>query len=136
MATGLIGARGTKVGDVLKDEYKAYTGYTREDAVVTVTADMEVGAVLESTSVAGKYTLTTVATGGNADGVLIDSEVYNIDPATVFPADFTLAVLVDGPAQVSKEALSFGADVDTQPEIDTVVAALEANTRIKAKQRV
>ena len=135
MSTGLIGTRGTKVGDVLKYENDAYTGYTREDAVVTVTAGMEVGAVLESTSVPGKYTLTVVATTADADGVLIDSEVYNIDPTTL-PADYTLAVLVDGPAQVSKEALSFGADVDTQPEIDAVVAALETNTGIKAKQRV
>ena len=135
MTTGLIGTRGTKVGDVLKNEYDSFSGYCREDAVVTVTTDMVVGSVLESTSVAGKYTLTVVATGGDADGVLLDSEIYNIDPTTL-PADYTLAVLVDAPAQVSKEALSFGADIDSQPEIDTVVAALETNTGIKALQRV
>jgi len=135
MATGQIGTRGTKVGDVLKNEYDPQSGYCREDVVVTVTAGMEVGAVLESTSVAGKYTLVTVATTANADGVLLDESIYAVDQ-TSLPADFTLAVLTDGPSQVSDGALSYGADVDTQPEIDAVITALVGNTGIKTRPQV
>lgn len=135
MTTGLLDTRPTKVGDVLKFEAHPASGYHFVDAVVTVTSAVVVGTVLESTSVAGKFTLIVVATTADADGVLLDETVNEIDPAAL-PGDFTLAVLVDGPAQVAKEALTFGADVDTQPEIDAVVAALETNTRIKTRTQV
>lgn len=121
-STGLIATRQTKVGDVLKHEYVPSSGYTRELATVTVTSGMEVGAVLESTSVAGKYTLVAAATAGNADGVLIDERVYD----DLAAGDHTLAVLVRGPAVVANDSLSFAADVDTDPEKQAAFDALKA----------
>lgn len=124
MATGLIDTRPTKVGDVLKHEYAPSTGYCRKEVTVTVPAGgLSVGAVLESTSVAGKYTLVAAATVGDADAVLIDTRVN--DDATV-DGDFTLAVLLRGPAQVADKSLSFAADVDTAGEKQDAYDALEA----------
>jgi hypothetical protein len=135
MPTGKISERPTKIGDVLKHEYMPSTGYCREMVTVTVPAGgISVGAVLESTSVPGKYTLVTVATGGNADGVLIDDSVWDTD--TYDGADFTLAVLTRGPSIVGDLNLSYGADVDTPAEKDTVNAALTANAGIKVDPQV
>lgn len=118
-STGLIATRQTKVGDVLKHEYVPSSGYTRELATVTVTAGMEVGAVLESTSVSGKYTLVADLTQADADAVLIDERVYDDLEA----GDHTLAVLVRGPAIVANDSLSFNADV-ADPTV--ALAALKA----------
>ena len=134
MATGQLNTRPTKVGDVLKHEYTPCTGYCRELVTVTVPAGgLEVGAILESTSVAGKYTLVAVATTANADGVLIDNRV---DDELTVGADFELAVLVRGPAQVADKSLSFAADVDTDPEKQAVFTALKANTGIEVLVQV
>lgn len=121
MATGVIDTRPTKVGEVLKHEYEPSTGYCRREVTVTVPAGgLQIGAVLESTSVSGKYTLVANATQADADAVLLDTRV-NDD--TVVGGDFTLAVLVKGPAQVRGASLSFNADV-TNPAV--AHAALEA----------
>ena len=131
MTTGLIDTRPTKVGDVLKFEYEPSTGYTREEVTVTVTEGMEVGAVLESTSVAGKYTLVAVATTADADGVLVDNSVNELAAG-----DATLAVLVRGPAGVADKSLTYAADVDTDVEKAAVWTALTANTAIKVLTQV
>lgn len=135
MATGQIGTRDTKVGDVLKYELEPSTGYTRIDAVVTLPAGgLSVGAVLESTSVAGKFTLLAVATTSDADGVLIDSRVA--DKVFFTGGDFTLAVLVRGPAIVNGDKLTYNADIDTGPEILAAEVALLANTNIVVQNQV
>lgn len=134
MATGLIDTRPTKVGDVLKHEYSPATGYCRKKVTVTVPAGgLEIGAVLESTSVAGKYTLVTVATTADANAVLIDT---GVNDSTVVDDDFELTVLLDGPSQVADKSLSFAADVDTDNEKAAVYAALEANAGIKVLTQV
>jgi len=121
MATGVIDTRPTKVGDVIKHEYVPSTGFCRREVTVTVPAGgLEIGAVLESTSVSDKYTLVANATQADADAVLIDTRV-NDD--TTKGGDFTLAVLVKGPAQVRGDSLSFNADV-VNPAV--AKAALEA----------
>ena len=129
--TGLIDTRPKKTGDVLKSEYDP--SYCRKAVTVTVTSTMEQGAVLESTSVPGKYTLVALITTANADGVLIDPEV-NFAKAT--PGDYTLAVLVDGPAEVADLALSYNADVNDDAKKLAVITALETNTGIKALNQV
>ncbi len=134
MATGLIASRPTKVGDVLKHEYAPATGYTRRKVVVTVPAGgLEIGAVLESTSVAGKYTLVAVATTANANAVLIDT-LANDD--TTVSGDFEMAVLMAGPSQVADKSLSFAADVDTDLEKQAVYDALLANAGIQVLAQV
>lgn len=134
MATGLIATRPTKIGDVLKHEYDPQTGYCRELVTVTVPAGgLEIGAVLESTSVSGKYTLVAVATTADADAVLVDTRV-NDD--TVVGGDFQLAVLTRGPAQVADKALSFAADIDTDPERQAAYTALTTNTGIEVLEQV
>lgn len=120
-STGLIATRPTKVGDVIKHEYLD-KGYTRIDATVTVVDGMSVGAVLESTSVAGKYTLVAAATVANADGVLVDEKVYD----DLAAGDHVLAVLVRGPSVVADKSLTFAADVDTDNEKQAAYSALEA----------
>lgn len=134
MATGLIASRPTKVGDVLKHEYDPATGYCRELVTVTVpAAGLPVGAVLESTSVSGKYNLVAVATTANADAVLID---VRVNDETVVDGDFELAVLTRGPAQVADESLTFAADIDTPAEREAAFAALTAATGIEVLQQV
>lgn len=121
MATGIIASRGTKVGAVIKHEYEPATGYCREEVTVTVPADgLQVGAVLESTSVSGKYTLVTSTTDTDADAVLIDPR---IDGDDYVDGDFTLAVLVKGPAQVALDALSYDSSIT---DTANIVTALEA----------
>lgn len=123
MATGLIDTRPTKVGDVVKHEYTPSTGYCRKEVTVTVPAGgLSVGAVLESTSVEGKYTLVAALTAGDADAVLVDTRVN--DDAVV-DGDFTLAVLLRGPAQVADKSLTFNSDV-TSTEAATAHESLEA----------
>ncbi len=135
MATGLIASRPTKVGDVLKHEYAPATGYTRRKVVVTVPAGgLEIGAVLESTSVAGKYTLVAVATTANATAVLIDTLANDDD--TNIGGDFEMVVLMAGPSQVADKSLSFAADVDTDLEKQAVYDALLANAGIQVLAQV
>lgn len=134
MATGLIASRPTKVGDVLKHEYAPATGYTRRKVVVTVPAGgLKIGAVLESTSVVGKYTLVAVATTANANAVLIDT-LANDD--TTVGGDFEMTVLMAGPSQVADKSLSFAADVDTDLEKQAVYDALLANAGIQVLAQV
>lgn len=122
MATGLIASRPTKIGDVLKHEYLPSTGYCRAVGTVVVPSEgLPIGAVLESTSVAGKYTLVAEATLSNADAILID--VTANEGATV-DGDFELAVLLRGPSQVADDSLTFAADVATPAERQTAYDAL------------
>lgn len=122
-STGLLGSRPTKVGDVLKHEYMPCTGYCRALATVTVpSGGLSVGAVLESTSVAGKYTLVAAATVANADAVLVDERVYD----DLAAGDHSLAILVRGPSQVADDSLTFAADVDTPAERQSAYDALAA----------
>lgn len=111
--------RGKKIGNVLKKELWADAGWCRKTITVTVVTGMEVGAVLEETSVGGKGTLVVTATAGNASAVLIDETVY--DKA---PGDHSLVVLYQGPSIVAQNALSYG--TITAGAITTAEGALTA----------
>ncbi len=135
MATGKISERPTKVGDVLKNEYEPGSGYCREEVTVTIPAGgISVGAVLESNSVSGKYTVVALAETANADAVLIDDSVWDTDTYT--PGDHTLVCLVRGPAIVADKSLTAAADITTGVQKDALYAALTANTGIVVQTQV
>lgn len=116
MATQAFASRNTKVGDVVKHEYEAATGYCRELRTVTVTATTAVGTVLAGAAA------VLVASTSSADGIVVDERVYEYRKT---PGSYTLAVLVRGPAIVADASLTFGADVDTKAEKDAVIAVLD-----------
>jgi len=131
-----ISVRHTKIGDVVKHEYQPSTGYSREEATVTVPAGgLEIGAVLESTSVPGKYTLVAVLTGANADGVLIEDAISDQDTYGA-GGDFSLVVMTKGPAQVADKSLTYNADVNDATKKGVVNDALLANTGIEVVTQV
>ncbi|AUR87518.1 hypothetical protein NVP1101O_107 [Vibrio phage 1.101.O._10N.261.45.C6] len=70
-------------------------GYNFEEAVVTIKAGMKMGAALESTSVAGKYTWVATATVADCDAVLIDPLAQGY-VATLPAGDHTLVVAKRG----------------------------------------
>lgn len=85
-------------------------GYSFDEVVVTIKDGMKMGAALESTSVAGKYTWVVTATAGDCDAVLIDPRAEGY--AETLPAgDHTLVVAKRG-ATVNKAffALDGGSD--------------------------
>ncbi|MCP4341359.1 MAG: hypothetical protein GY799_21390 [Desulfobulbaceae bacterium] len=95
--------RPAKIGNVVKQEFWADSGWCRKTVTVTVTSGMEIGAVLEETSVGGKGTLVVTATAANASCILIDKDVY-----TTGTGDHSLVVLYKGPSIVAKNALTYG----------------------------
>ncbi len=70
-------------------------GYPFEEATVTIAAGMKMGAALESTSVAGKYTWVVEATSGDCDAVLIDPRAEGY-VANLPAGDHTLVVAKRG----------------------------------------
>ena len=132
MATGKNSTRPTKVGDVLKHEYDACSGYVRQNVTVTIPTDgLSVGAVLENTTDAARYILVDAANVANASAVLLDVTVYDSLPA----GDYSLAVLVRGPSIVADDSLTFAADVDTPTERAAAIEAL-ASRGILTKEQV
>jgi hypothetical protein len=116
----VIATDAQRVSNVVKHEYDPSTAYCREVVSVAVVSGMKVGAVLDNATNAA---LVTVANTANASYVLIDPSV-NVKQAT--PGNYNLLVLARGPAIVADAALSYAADVDTQPEKDAVNAVLKA----------
>lgn len=73
--------------------------------------------------------LVAVATTANAAYILMED--LN-DPATALKT--RVLVLARGPAKVAREALTFGADVDTDAEKDAVLAVLAGKGILADKQ--
>lgn len=126
-------ARRTRVGDVLKaveSEMFAH-GYHLETRTVTVSSltAMDVGAVLEETSVSGKATWVTASTVANASCILLDEGVYDLTAT----GDATLYCLVRGPAIVGTSNLSFSGTVSSA-NITTAIAALKAQNVLSGDQ--
>ena len=70
-------------------------GYSFTEATVTIKAGMKMGAALESTSVAGKFTWVVTDTAANCDAVLIDPRAEGY--AETLPAgDHTLVIAQRG----------------------------------------
>jgi hypothetical protein len=128
-----IATRETKLGNVLKYEQDPFSGIARGVATVNVTANMEIGAVVQSDG-DGTYSIVAaadVATLSADVAVVIDSTLYDSDAT----GDRAIAVLNGGgDAIVVREQLKF-ADALSAGQIDTVVAALEAK-RIKVESQI
>lgn len=127
-----IATRKTKLGNLLKSEFKPEHGYERKTLTVNVTAGMEIGAVVLNDG-DGTYSLLAAE---DADGVVdisdiaivIDDSIYNLSSSEL--GDNDVACLVGGPgasggAIVVKEQLKFADELDAT-EVGRVVAAIEA----------
>jgi len=108
-------------------------GYSFKEVTVTIAAGMEMGSVLESTSVAGKYTWVVVATVGNADAILIDPKAQGYDEVLA-AGDHTLVVAVRG-VTIAEQELNFGDGVSAG-NIATAIAAFEAAGANKVTDKV
>lgn len=113
-----------RLGNVLKYEFEPTIHFCREAVNVTVVAGMKVGAVLDNAGA-----LVTVANTANTKYVLVDDRVTNLAPGV-----HKLNVIARGPVIFARNALSFGADVDTAGEIDAIVAVLETKNILVSKQ--
>lgn len=96
--------------------------------IVSGAGNLKPGTVLGKITASGKYKAVTVAA---ADGSQNPVAVL-INWADASSADVSAAVL-NADAEVNKNLLSYGADVDTAGEITTVLAALQTATGIKAR---
>ena len=114
-----------RVSNWLKHVYDYSSGYCFETiAKSSVPANAVSGSVLTTAGA-----LVTVATTANTAYILVDD--LN-DPAT--QEKTKVLVLARGPAKVAREALTFGADVDTGAEIDAVLAVLAPKGILADKQ--
>lgn len=114
-----------RVSNWLKHVYDYSSGYCFETiAKSSVPAGAVSGSVLDDTGA-----LVTVATTADASYVLVDD--LN-DPAV--DENTEVLVLARGPAKVAREALTFGADVQDEAEIDAVLAILAGKGIVADKQ--
>ena len=113
------------LGNWLKHVYDYSSGYCFETiAKSSLPAGAKTGSVITAAGA-----LVAVATTANAYGILVD------DLGDTDMADNTKAlVLVRGPAKVARQALTFGADVDTDAEKDAVLAVLAGKGIVADKQ--
>ena len=120
MANNAVLTRGKKIGNVLKQELWAESGWCRKTIPVTITTGMAVGAVLELTTDTALGTLVVTATAANAVCILIDETVYD----QTVGDEIELVVLYQGPSIVAINGLSYGT-ITTGAEV-TAEAALTA----------
>lgn len=97
-------------------------GYSVEEVTVTIAAGMNMGSVLESTSVAGKYTWVDTANIANANAILIDPRAEGYEE-TLPDGDHTLVVAKRG-TTANKTLLNFSGTV-TAPNQEIAFAAFE-----------
>lgn len=133
MTQVVYASRGTKSGEVIA--FEEDKGYSRDKGTVTVSAAMEVGAVLRDNAGTWEQVVAAdVATIGSDDlAVLVDDAVYALKGTVTLPDDITLGVLVRE-AKVAKQALSFG-DALSSAQKNSVVAQL-ATQGILAVDRI
>lgn len=113
------------VGNWLKHVYDYSSGFCFE---TIAKSSLPVGAKSGSVITAAGA-LVTVATTANAWGILVD------DLGDTNMSENTKAlVLVRGPAKVASAALTFGADVDTDPEKAAVMAVLAGKNILDSEQ--
>jgi hypothetical protein len=120
-----------RFSNTVKAELWPNHAYCREVVVANEATAKEyvIGAVLGMVTATSKYRIVeaTASDGSqNAAAVVLEDKTV---PATT---DTRVLVLFRGPAIVSKDALSFGASVDTQPERNAIYAALVAKGIIVA----
>lgn len=116
-----------RLGNVLKHEYDPASAYCREVVVVNEASEttLKPGTVLGKVTGTGKYKVVTAAAvdgSETADAVVIEGSDVTAAAAT----DTSVLVIERGPAIFAKEALTMGADIDTDPEKQAVYDALAA----------
>lgn len=98
-------------------------GYSFEEVTVTIEAGMVMGAALESTSVAGKYTWVVPAQVANCDAVLVDPLAQGYDGALA-AGDHILVVAKRGTTIAdNKFVINGGTEPNRQSAIDAFEAA-------------
>ena len=112
-----------RLSAIIAHEYEPAVAYCRDVVAVTVVTGMKIGAVLN-----GAGALVTVATTATASYVLIDERVKDLAPGT-----HNLLVLSRGPVILKDYMLTYGTDVDTDPEKVAVHAVLKAKGLIVEK---
>lgn len=117
-----------RVSNVVKHEYDPSSGYCRDERMVAVVTGMKVGAVVDNATNAA---LVTVANTANASHVVIDPTVVE---KALAPGNYKLLVLSRGPVILADDALSYGADVDTDPEKAAINAVLAAKGMLVEEQ--
>lgn len=114
-----------RLSNWLKHVYDPSSGYCFETlAKSSVPANAVQGSVLTTAGA-----LVTVDTTANTAYILMED--LN-DPVTALKT--SVLVLARGPAKVAREALTFGADVDTDAEKDAVLAVLAGKGILADKQ--
>lgn len=112
-----------RFSNTVKHEYEPALAYCRE--VVTLNeaagATYPIGTVLGKVTATGKYKRVEASA---VDGSQTAAAVTIEDVTVVAATDKKVLVLARGPATVSKAALTFGASVDTAPELATAYAQL------------
>ena len=119
----VIATDSQRLSAIIAHEYEPALAYCRDVIAVTVVSGMKIGAVLNSSGA-----LVTVATTAAASFVLIDERVKDLAPGT-----HNLLVLSRGPVILKDYMLTYGTDVDTDPEKAAVHAALKAKGLIVEK---
>ena len=100
--------RGAKIGNVVKKEFWAESGWCRKTLEVTVTSTMKVGTVLELDTNAVLGTEVVTAKAGDAVCILIDERIYDYEAADT-PE---LVVLYQGPCEIAIGGLAYGTCTD------------------------
>lgn len=123
----LISQDTARLSNVLKHEYEPASAYCREVAVVNEASEttLKPGTVLGQVTADGKYKVVTAAAvdgSETAAAVVIEAA----DKVAAAATDTNVLVIVRGPAIFAKEALTLGADIDTDNEKQAVYDALEA----------
>lgn len=126
----VIATDSTRFSAVVKYELEPQLAVCRESVVINDAAGtLKVGAVLGKVTATGKYKLVDPAAvdgSQNFAGIYIaDGMGSSADLVLAAATDAKALVLARGPAIVAKEALSFGAAVDTQAEKDAIYAAMK-----------
>lgn len=119
----ILATEGPRLSAIIAHEYEPAVAYCRDVVAVTVVTGMKIGAVLN-----GAGALVTVATTAAASYVLIDERVKDLAPGT-----YNLLVLSRGPVILKDYMLTYGTDVDTDPEKVAVHAVLKAKGLIVEK---
>ena len=109
-----------KPSAIVKYEQALNHGFSRKVVTVTLTPESELGDVLANTD--DVWSLVTVATTTNELAVLIDPEIYAQKPTTGTAE--VKATVIYQECIVGLQALNFGADIDTDAEVEAVLAQL------------
>ena len=119
----LIATDTLRYSNTVKHEYEPSLAFCREVVTVNEAAakTYTIGTVLGKVTATGKYKICEAsAADGSQNAIAIVVE----DKSVPITTDTKVLAIVRGPAIVSKSALTFGASVDTNPELVAAYASL------------